>query len=157
MGAEIGALTNMRKPKVEGFTLIELLIVVAIVGILAAVAIPVYRGHVVRARLVEVTYSMGALSRTVANYYQDNGRWPPALTTSSAIANTLGLAIPMSQYIESVDLDDEGKITFQIQNSGDPAVNAGFLTLAASATAEGAITFRWGASPGFPRRYVPKE
>ncbi len=147
----------MRKRKGEGFTLIELLIVVAIVGILAAVAIPVYRGHVVRARLVEVTYSMGALGRTVGNYYQDNGRWPPALTTVSAIVSTLGLAIPASRYIESVDLDDQGKISFQIQNTGDSSVDAGSLTLAPSASADGAITFLWGASPGFPRRYVPKE
>jgi type IV pilus assembly protein PilA len=59
-----------------GFTLIELMIVVAIVGILAAIAIPAYSSYVTRARLSEVTHSFDALATAVAEYHAAMSFWP---------------------------------------------------------------------------------
>ncbi|MBW2039897.1 MAG: prepilin-type N-terminal cleavage/methylation domain-containing protein [Deltaproteobacteria bacterium] len=59
-----------------GFTLIELMIVVAIVGFLAAVAIPSYSSYVTRSKISEVTHSFDALATAAAEYHASLGYWP---------------------------------------------------------------------------------
>ena len=62
--------------KQQGFTLIELMIVVAIIGILAAIAIPAYQDYTIRAQVSEgLSLSAGAKT-AVAEFYQDQGAWP---------------------------------------------------------------------------------
>lgn len=76
----------MRKAK-QGFTLIEILIVVAIVGILASLAYPSYRDHLIRGALVPAFASMSDYRVRMEQYYQDNRRYATAVNgTACAVA-----------------------------------------------------------------------
>ncbi|OGS95933.1 MAG: hypothetical protein A2Y51_00625 [Gallionellales bacterium RIFCSPLOWO2_02_60_31] len=66
----------------KGFTLIELMIVVAIIGILAAVAIPAYQDYVVKAKLSKVQSTIDPLKLAMAMYNQENGSFPVAAATT---------------------------------------------------------------------------
>jgi type IV pilus assembly protein PilA len=84
----------------QGFTLIELMIVVAIIGILAAIAIPAYQDYTIRAQVTEGLNLASAIKAAVAESYADRGQWPADMVA-------LGIAnLPSGKYVESIDIVD---------------------------------------------------
>jgi type IV pilus assembly protein PilA len=72
----------------HGFTLIELMIVVAIIGILAAIAIPAYQDYIARAQVSEPVELLAGGKTAMAEFYADKGQWPS--TASSVMGNLKG-------------------------------------------------------------------
>ena len=86
----------------KGFTLIELMIVVAIIGILAAIAIPAYQNYTIRSQVTEGLNLAGAVKTSVAEYFANNGTWPVGLVGN---APALGYtAMPSGKYVASVNV-----------------------------------------------------
>jgi prepilin-type N-terminal cleavage/methylation domain-containing protein len=98
---------NNKKIKQQGFTLIELMIVVSIIGILTAIAIPSYQYFTVRAKLIEVLRFSDAAKTYIWEEYATNAHMPEADTTSASNITDMMLS---SEYISSavytkIDID----------------------------------------------------
>jgi type IV pilus assembly protein PilA len=96
----------MLKQVQKGFTLIELMIVVAIIGILAAIAIPAYQDYTIRSQVTEGLNLAGALQTGVAEAYANTGVWPANIAAAGGTAGVL----PGGKYAGSVDINN-GTIT----------------------------------------------
>ena len=93
--------------KQQGFTLIELMIVVAIIGILAAIAIPAYQDYTRRAQVSEGLSLAAGAKMAVSETYQDEGTWP----TNNTEAGLPAAATITGNYTESVEVGANGVIT----------------------------------------------
>jgi type IV pilus assembly protein PilA len=111
----------MKRQLQQGFTLIELMIVVAIIGILAAVALPAYQDYTKRAKLSEVILASSACRTSITEVYQSNN------AGSLPAANNWGCesSTPTSKYVAKIETDAVGGIMVTVQGFGDTgAVNA---------------------------------
>jgi type IV pilus assembly protein PilA len=145
----------MKKNK-SGFTLIELLVVIAIIGILAAVALPLYKGYTIMAKLTEVENAMATVASGTTGYYETQNSWPDC-PTITAVADSLGVALGAIGRINTLSVSGaDGTITAEIGNI-HPMVDFKTLTLTPTTDNDSSIKWNWGCSPDFPPQFRPKS
>jgi len=100
-------LQTMKQSIQKGFTLIELMIVVAIIGILAALAIPAYTDYTIKSRVGEGASLTGAFKTAIEVYWSENGTLN-GLTDGTVNPVTLGLTAVSGEYVSSILIETVG-------------------------------------------------
>ena len=149
---------NIENRKQQGFTLIELMIVIAIVGILAAIALPAYQDYVARSKMSEPLAALAEAKTTVAEYYAANAELDDPATfgvnTSdrsaySDIYNELDVTVSGSVVYITADVDSA---------TWGEASTSYYFSLSGSTNADG--TMQWDCiprptTPEVPTKYLP--
>lgn len=133
----------------QGFTLIELMIVVAIIGILAAVALPAYQDYTVRAKVSELMLAVSAGKTPVAEFYQIKGSIPNA--------GSVAIDSQTSKYVASVAWNGTAIVGTSQTGMGNTAADS--KTIALTPAAAGGGVLNWTCAPGatdpMPKKYLP--
>jgi type IV pilus assembly protein PilA len=109
----------------KGFTLIELMIVVAIIGILAAVALPAYQDYTIRAKMSEVILAMSSCRTSITEVYQSG---PTTAPGDNGWGCEITVATQQTKYVNQLTTDPNGKVLATVQGIAT-VVNTSVVTL----------------------------
>jgi type IV pilus assembly protein PilA len=127
----------MLKQIQKGFTLIELMIVIAIIGILAAIAIPAYQNYTIRAQVTEGLTLADGWKTAIAEYYANTGNWP-------VVANLTGTQASSGKYESSVSVITGGTISITYGLQANSKINGLVLALAPYTNANNDVLWQCG-------------
>ncbi|MEP5764429.1 MAG: pilin [Halieaceae bacterium] len=143
----------MNKTNQKGFTLIELMIVIAIVGILAAVALPAYQDYTIRAKMSEPIALLGEGKTSVTEYFIANNSLPPN-AAAAGLRGQIGTPI-----VNSLRYSGSGLVEVEVASDvgGDIDASNDLIQLSVTGTAGGTVQFvcRPAPSGGVPAKYLP--
>ena len=142
--------------KQQGFTLIELMIVVAIIGILAAIAIPAYQDYTIRAQVSEGLNLSGGAKTAVTEFFQDRG----VLPTDNTEAGIAASGDIQGNYVESVSVGANGVITVTYDGDNgtqeaNMAIDGAQLTLTPDTTNPGSVDWNCANGSGLANKHLP--
>ncbi len=112
----------MLKQVQKGFTLIELMIVIAIIGILAAIAIPAYQNYTIRAQITEGLTLADGWKTAIAEYYANTGNWP-------TVTMLTGTNVSVGKYESGVTVTTGGTIVITYGGQANAKVSGQTLSL----------------------------
>lgn len=146
----------MKKSMQKGFTLIELMIVVAIIGILAAFAVPAYQDYIARTQISEAIVLASGQKNAVTEYHASNGAFP----TDNAEAGVATATDIKGKFVQEVAISSGGVVTATMKTSGvSGSVQGATITMTptapASATAGGSYT--WTCTSSADNKYLPVD
>lgn len=128
----------MSKQSQMGFTLIELMIVVAIIGILSAIAIPAYQNYTVRAQVTEGLNLAGGWKTAIVEYYDNNGAWPSQ-------ADLTGTTASVGKYESDISVAT-GVIQITYGGQANQSINGAVLTLVPYTNFNGDVLWQCGSA-----------
>ncbi len=138
--------------KQQGFTLIELMIVVAIIGILAAIAIPAYQDYTIRAQVSEGLNLSGGAKAAVTEYFQDRGTMP----TTNTMAGLAAGGDIKGKYVWSVTVGTDGIIDIEYGGDAHATIDGKAIQLTPNTSAAGSV--QWdcaSASAEVANKHLP--
>jgi len=143
----------MKRKLQQGFTLIELMIVVAIIGILAAVALPAYQDYMARSQMTEAMTLASGAKAAVSEFYGNQGYWPGS-NESAGLATTTDIA---GKYVTSVDVSagSGGTIVATLKSSGVASGIAGQTLTLSAITHPGSV--EWKCKSSAQGKYLPSN
>jgi type IV pilus assembly protein PilA len=144
---------QMKRSMQKGFTLIELMIVVAIIGILAAVALPAYQDYMVRAKASEIILALSAPKTSISEFYAQNGHMPANETSA-------GFDATGSKYVSGVTMvgaTNTATLTAGAQALGATDATGNVVMIGTGTPATGKVAWECGKSAAttLPAKYRP--
>lgn len=140
----------------KGFTLIELMIVVAIIGILAAIAIPAYQDYTIRSQVTEGLNLASAVKAAVAENYAQTGVWPADLVAAGIVDANNAATPPSGKYVEDVQISN-GTINITYGGQANANIAGSVLSIRPMVSANDDVVWLCGYNDGTNMNPAPQD